>query len=179
MAVKLVSDVERFFANIQKTPNGCWEWQRVKDKDGYGLFKVGSYKDNSRRMARVHRWSYEEFVGPIPKGKQLDHLCRNRCCANPQHLEPVTNLVNTQRGWRANKSICKSGHPLTGENLYISPDGKRVCKTCRRARVQEYYRRTGGAAQREYDQRNRAMRVEKNRLYRLKLKERKNLDGPR
>lgn len=88
----------------------------------------------------AHRVGYELYVGKIPDGLMLDHLCRNRCCVNPKHLEPVTNLENVRRGIAAqrNREIrlamthCKRGHPLSGDNLYINPgSGQRVCRSCR------------------------------------------------
>lgn len=140
MALKLISDRERFLQSIKIVRYGewkCWEWQKFIDPDGYGKFKVAG------KSIGAHRWSYEEFVGLIPKGLQLDHLCRNRKCANFAHVEPVTALVNTRRGWRANKTICKHGHPLFGENLYVGSDGRRQCKICRTRLVAEYVKRKG------------------------------------
>lgn len=66
----------------------CWVWQRAQDGRGYGRSKG----------RRSHQEIYEQFKGPVPKDLQLDHLCRNRLCCNPDHLEPVTNQVNAQRG---------------------------------------------------------------------------------
>lgn len=156
---KVLTDLERFEASIRKTESGCWEWQKAEDKDGYGLFKVGSRCDGTRKSERVHRWSYKQFRGPIPVGLQIDHLCRNRRCANPDHLDVVTALENTRRGWRKNKSACKSGHALAGRNLYICPStGRRACAICRRRWVKEHYTRTNGAAQKRYAEANREKR---------------------
>lgn len=74
---------------------GCWIWLRAKGKDGYGSIKRG------KRSHRAHRWVYEQEVGPIPEGLELDHLCRNPSCVNPEHLEPVTKAENQWRGVRA------------------------------------------------------------------------------
>jgi hypothetical protein len=76
---------------------GCWCWRGVIDRWGYGRITIGG------RVGFAHRMSYEAFVGPIPDGLQIDHLCRNRACCNPEHLEPVTGLVNTRRSRAALK----------------------------------------------------------------------------
>lgn len=99
MAKKLISDTERFFRNTIRAENGCLEWQLTLDKDGYGHFRTGSYTDGTRKNTRAHRWSYEEFIGPIPDGLVIDHECTNPCCVDPNHLQAVTHLRNTQLGW--------------------------------------------------------------------------------
>lgn len=73
---------------------GCWIWQRARDGKGYGLTKCGG-----RKNCRAHRISYERHRGPIPEGMDLDHLCRNPPCVNPDHLEPVTHAENIRRGY--------------------------------------------------------------------------------
>jgi hypothetical protein len=79
--------------NVEGEKN-CWVWQRSKDRDGYGRIT------HERRRRQAHVVYYEHFVGPLEKGKVLDHLCRRRDCVNPSHLEPVTNLVNVRRSNR-------------------------------------------------------------------------------
>lgn len=110
----------------------CWEWTAARNRNGYGQFGV------ERRLWRAHRLAYELFVGPIPDGMELDHLCRNRSCVNPDHLEPVTHRVNTMRGEtimaaNAAKTACLRGHPFNEENTYVRSDGARLCRQCRRA----------------------------------------------
>jgi len=95
----------------------------------------------------AHRYLYEAFVGPIPMGLVLDHLCGRRGCVNPLHLEPVTLIVNIQRGRagrkNAMKTHCLRGHPLSGNNLYLiySSNGRpeRRCRTCRSLASKLYY----------------------------------------
>lgn len=117
-------------------PDGCWQWRGLIMPDGYGQVQmVGA----NARVA--HRVAYEEVKGPIPAGLVLDHLCRNRSCVNPEHLEPVTHRENVLRGvnyiaQNANKTRCHKGHPFSPENTYVKPGGNRICKTCRRQREQ-------------------------------------------
>lgn len=119
---------------------GCWIWVGSIANTGYG-----QWKDNGRPMS-AHRWAYEFMVGPVPDGLQLDHLCRNRACVNPWHLEPVTIRVNLLRGdtlAAANvaKTHCPQGHPYDDANTYISATGNRSCVECGRVRSREYQRR--------------------------------------
>ncbi len=99
MAKKLLTDIQRFSRATSISDAGCWEWTLFIDKDGYGLFKIGSYRERTQKQVRAHRWAYENFVGPIPDGMQIDHICCNPSCVNPEHLQPVTPLRNTQLGW--------------------------------------------------------------------------------
>jgi integrase len=115
---------------------GCWIWQRTIDKAGYGRIH---YQPWGRPMeVMTHRAAYREFVGPIPRGLQLDHLCRVRPCCNPEHLEPVTPLENLERAvgvpsmLNRAKTHCPRGHEYDAVNTYIGPSsGKRYCRTCR------------------------------------------------
>lgn len=81
----------RFWLNVRKS-DGCWEWTGSLSGGGYGQFRVHG------KQAQVHRFAYGLLVGPVPEGLELDHLCRNRRCVNPAHLEPVTRSINVARG---------------------------------------------------------------------------------
>lgn len=123
-----MSALDRFQAKYESvTESGCWIWTASLDLNGYGQF---SYK--GKRHA-AHRVSYELFKGPAPT--ELDHICRVRCCVNPDHLEGVTHHVNLMRGRsfsavNAQKTHCPHGHLLAGGNLHIRPNGKRQCRSC-------------------------------------------------
>jgi len=111
---------------------GCWIWIGSTTNSGYPKATV------NYATVLVHRFLYENLVGPIPEGLQLDHICNNTYCVNPAHLEPVTPKVNMERR-AALITSCKHGHPLSGDNLYVDPRGRRGCKTCRREAVKRNY----------------------------------------
>lgn len=115
---------------------GCWRWTGYLLPNGYGL--IGRRQIKGSRLA--HRWFYELLIGPIPEGLQLDHLCRNRSCVNPAHLEPVTHKVNGLRGvgppaLNARKTHCIHGHLFDAENTHLAPDGTRRCRACAHERA--------------------------------------------
>jgi len=90
-------------------------------------------------MVLAHRYAYESVKGQIPHGLVIDHLCRNRLCVNPNHLEPVTNLENLQRGLgyalqNGMRTACIHGHEYTHQNTYVSPRGDTRCRECARIR---------------------------------------------
>jgi len=120
----------RFQTKVVEVASGCWLWTGATNNHGYGQIRV----DGQARY--VHRLAYETFVAPIPNGFQIDHVCRNRRCVNPAHLEAVTQRVNILRGEspharHARATHCVHGHPLSGKNLYVRPDGRgRHCKRC-------------------------------------------------
>ena len=101
-------DIDRFWSKVSKS-DGCWTWLGGLDGKGYGYFRLGS------RMVGSYRLAYELLIDPVPDGLVLDHLCRNRKCVNPWHLEPVTNRENVLRGsgitaMQARQTHCKRGH---------------------------------------------------------------------
>lgn len=123
----------RFWARVNwievQHPGDCWEWLGSK-VEGYGQFRW------KYQTFLAHRLSYELLVGPIPEGLTLDHLCRNRACISPAHLEPVTQAENNRRKPHGVKfkTQCKRGHAFEGSNIYVRSDGTRSCATCRKMR---------------------------------------------
>ena len=120
--------MKKAIKNIKKV-KGCWEWQGSKNGGGYGVLER-----NNKRLA-AHRFFYENIVGKIPTGLEIDHLCRNRKCVNPKHLEPVTHSENVRRGCLAHpKKHCKKKHPYVTGNIYIIKGRKgftyKRCKKC-------------------------------------------------
>jgi HNH endonuclease len=113
--------------------DGCWEWVGSFDGKGYGKFFLAG------KSYRAHRVTYEFYVGPIPDGLVIDHLCRNKRCVNPEHMEPVTQVENAKRGMYT--EFCKAGlHSLEDErNLLASKNGRRRCKHCCAARQRARY----------------------------------------
>jgi hypothetical protein len=141
---------ERFWMKVNKdgpidTVHGgcCWIWlaaRKGRKGEDYGAFWVGG------RGVFAHRWSYIEAHGEPPAGTEIDHLCRNRFCVNPEHLEAVSHSVNVLRGngptaAHARQTHCKHGHPLSGDNVRLRrmPPGGRTCVTCDRAKAQRRY----------------------------------------
>lgn len=128
----------RVFPYLLVDDNGCWNWTRYVMKTGYCQIMVRG------RKQYLHRVTYSTLVGPIPEGLQIDHLCRNRTCCNPEHLEAVTGRVNILRSEnftakRSRQTHCIHGHPFDEVNTYIAPNGTRKCRTCR-ARVRAQHR---------------------------------------
>jgi len=127
-----MDNYKRFIKYIRHNENGCWEWVGAISNAGYGLFTLD-------KLMGAHRASYVLFKGVIFEGLQIDHLCRNKICVNPDHLEAVTPRVNTMRAENApatinsKKTHCYKGHELLGDNLYVvSTTGERRCKICTR-----------------------------------------------
>ena len=122
----------------------CWEWKFGKSRQGYAKFREGA---SGSKTVPGHCFAYEYFIGPVPEGLQLDHLCRNKSCVNPWHCEPVTGSENVFRAPSKNrgKTHCPQVHEYTTENTYLVGPSKhgrfqRKCKTCHRIQVRNYYR---------------------------------------
>jgi hypothetical protein len=140
---------ERFEAKyVRLTESGCWAWTACISKAGYAKFGDGL------KVRPAHIWSYEQKKGKVPQGLELDHLCRVRCCVNPDHLEAVTHKVNMTRGIAAEKlaeyfntiTHCPQGHEYSGENTAFSlsansESSRKYCKECKRLKAIARYRK--------------------------------------
>jgi hypothetical protein len=145
MQIKL----EELMCKVALSDCGCWMWLGHIAWNGYGLIR---YMRGGRVIrVRAHRAFYVMFVGRLVRGLEIDHLCRNRWCVNPAHLEQVSGSVNRARGMNpaaqnARKIVCARGHALSGDNLYRRPDGRgRGCKSCRASANRARFTQQGGA----------------------------------
>lgn len=137
-----MNELERFMLKVEVLESGCWRWTAATGK-GYSRMNVEG------RVIEMHRWSYEQFVGPIPEGLHLDHTCHtddpscpggqdcpHRRCVCPWHLEPVTVGENTLRGntlaaHKKAQTECIHGHPFDEPNTYRAKNGTRACRRCK------------------------------------------------
>lgn len=130
--------IERFLSAVMPvTESGCWIWMDHLLASGYGALYT-------TKNTRAHRFSYEHFVGPIPEGMVIDHLCGIKCCVNPDHLEAVPQKENMRRAWarKSRKPFCRQGHPRSGDNAYKNPTtGDIACRECVRISVRKYQER--------------------------------------
>lgn len=147
----------RFYKYVEfpQSSEGCWQWMGTKDQDGYGLF----WLNGSRK--RAHRVSYEWMKGLIPEELELDHLCKNPSCVNPNHLESVSHQENCKRGEGGKKTgeknkqkmNCPKGHPYNKENTYVRFSSKRnscrICRTCSKERMRQKRGWRGGKPNRD------------------------------
>ena len=127
----------RFLSRVgEPDENGCWPWLGAPGGHGYGQIQTGRVGSTGNRMPDLaHRVSYQFYVGPIPDGMTIDHLCRNRMCVNPSHMEVVTVAENSRRG--ATKRYCQNGH-LLAETAYVYPTGRRECHPCKLNRTRAW-----------------------------------------
>lgn len=129
-----------FYSKIKAT-DGCWEWQAFRNPKGYGMW---SYKG---KPWLAHRFAYQIAVGDLEEGLVIDHLCRNRACVRPDHLEQVKQAVNCKRGEVATKTHCRQGHSLADAFIRTHKSGpqagytRRLCRQCAYAGWRKYYYR--------------------------------------
>lgn len=147
---------DRFWEKVDRSagPRDCWPWMGTIDRNGYGRFFVS----RQRPGQKAHRVAYELAHGPIPEGREIDHVkergCTRRDCCNPAHLEPVTHRENGLRGTsfaavHAAKTHCPRGHEYTAENTYIwraKNHVQRACRTCKRVQRNARHQREMAAA---------------------------------
>lgn len=158
----------RFFSKVRMT-SGCWVWTAALGGSGHQVgvgfpenWGYGKFWDGER-LVSAHRFAYEQMVGPIPEGLDIDHLCRNRRCVRPDHMEPVSRRINTLRGntlpaENATRTHCPEGHPYDDTNTRVRVRGgrrSRECRTCSRARCRKVNRRRRDYM-REYNRKRRA-----------------------
>lgn len=126
---KALPDAQRFALTCARAESGCWEWLGARKPAGYGQFRFRGSNWNAHRVA------YTLYVGEVSADLTLDHLCRNKGCVNPEHLEPVTAAVNTQR-WSDSITHCPQGHAFADQNPIVK-NGHRSCRLCHQERTRK------------------------------------------
>lgn len=160
----------RIWMRVEKRgPDECWPWTGAQNGHGYGIFSVRIGPGNRTMHVRPHRFIYEQEVGPIPPGKEIDHICHSwnpdctegdacphRSCCNPAHLRAVTRDVNMARAhmwtltgqrqnWQTLKTHCPAGHAYTPENIKLGSHGERKCRRCHNEWERERQRKKAAA----------------------------------
>ena len=137
---------QKFFSLVEPGDGGCWSWTATLDEKGYGNFYAHD------QTFKAHRWAYEFLRAELPDGLQLDHLCLNKACVNPWHLEPVPGIENQRRRYGVYGSDlrrCIHGHEMTPSNTYVNPRGVRHCRTCMRDSLRRSRQRRSAASERK------------------------------
>lgn len=121
--------------------SGCVLWSGAKNHDGYGILRIGSTTDGTRRVVRAHRFVYFLTHGSIPDGFEISHTCAHRHCIEPAHLVAMKHAEIIERGntglLNKSRTTCPQGHPYAGSNLHHTPRGRRICRACDRERKRQ------------------------------------------
>lgn len=163
---------EKILRRVSYRPGDCWIWTGAVNTDGYGVAEIGSIASGGRVSVAPHRVVYRWLTGPVPTGLELDHLCREPRCVNPQHLEPVTTRVNILRSTGpAAKNAAMPTCRKCGSEFTVGSAGKRYCRACHLRRSSDRQRRMWEAARAGTTdgERFRAMRSKSNKRARLAL----------